>query len=436
MILLSLGELALLGTLWWSGLRQIEGINKSVNDLSDLKDPSPYRVALMGHLGKIHLGLQGYLRSPDALLLEQVVQSRKDFEASLPEFAKENPKLFPKVAMEEIARVFTMFNESIDRALEANTHRMQTRSTLDQNFTRIVFLIDHNLKPIIRSDQPYGDERKDAILNVENLSRAWQQNLVKAWEQPSHAATELTFENDSRGDSYLNRYAHMELLTRERKVEKEIQTLWQANSNLARESFALEQVVTQAVTFMDSQRTQVIQALNKYLPAMPPAELQARKDGFVQLMRFHGVVVCLFAILGLASLRFSAYGVYRLARGEPVWKTKSPSTGTTETPKVLTPKDPTLEMDLKGLITQWTDAAEALYGYTASELKGKSISKLFESDYEISRLYKDLQNAPHATFETTHKAKDGVAFRVKIEFRFLKDSAAKASTIGLVCTRR
>src|SRR5438067_1392854 len=85
----------LLFALWQGVNRQMAGMNQAVNDISELKDPSPFRAALMGYLGKIHLGLQGYLRSAGSSLLDQVAQSRKDFATSLPEFQKQNPKLFP-----------------------------------------------------------------------------------------------------------------------------------------------------------------------------------------------------------------------------------------------------------------------------------------------------------------------------------------------------
>src|SRR5262245_22328969 len=98
----------------------------------------------MGHLGKIHLGLKGYLRSPDPSLEKQVDQSRKDFEALLPEYVKQNPKLFPQAASEEIERSFGLFKEGIDRTLESDAHRRGSRSVLEQNFTQMLYLIDHD----------------------------------------------------------------------------------------------------------------------------------------------------------------------------------------------------------------------------------------------------------------------------------------------------
>src|SRR2546430_9335826 len=154
---------------------------------------------------------------------------------------------------------------------------MQNRTALEQNFARILMLIERNVLPLIRKTQADGEERGEAVLNIENQTRAWQQNLSQAWVQPSEAAQELTFENDNRGQSFLERYSRLELLTRERRVLHEIKALWQTNSDLARESLPLENVVNLAEKAMDAERLQVVATLNRRLPAMPPAQLEGRK---------------------------------------------------------------------------------------------------------------------------------------------------------------
>ncbi len=86
-------------------------------------------------------------------------------------------------------------------------------------------------------------------------------------------------------------------------------------------------------------------------------------------------------------------------------------------------------MDLQGNITAWSREAETLYGYTAEDMRGQSIGKLFESESEIGRLGRDLLAAKQAVFETTHKTKGGRQHpQIKIEFRPLSDT-----TIGLIC---
>ena len=178
---ISFGEALLLWGVWVGIHHETAAVNRTVSEVSELKDPSPFRAALMGQLGKIHVGLEGYLRSPNPSLERQIAESRKDFESLIPEFAKQNPKLFPPIADEEIQRTFGLYQEAIDHTMDASALRMQRRGVLDSNFSRILILIDHDLRPIIRKTQADGLERGEAILNIENQTRAWQQNLAQAW---------------------------------------------------------------------------------------------------------------------------------------------------------------------------------------------------------------------------------------------------------------
>ena len=93
-------------------------------------------------------------------------------------------------------------------------------------------------------------------------------------------------------------------------------------------------------------------------------------------------------------------------------------------------------MDLKGEITEWDAGAQALYGYSAVEMRGQSIGKLFESESEIARLGQELGKAKLATFETTHKTKAGAAIPVRIEFHPVPDATGHAGAIQLICSRR
>lgn len=434
------GEALLLWGLWRGILHETGAANQAVGEISDLKDPSPFRAALTGHLGKIHLSLQGYLRSPDPSLAKQAADSRQDFESSLPEFAGQNPRLFPSEAADEIRRAFELFKGAIDQTLEANTRRTRNRGLLEQNFTRMLDLLDRHLRPLIRKDQPDGDERGEAALNIENQMRAWQQNLAQAWTQPSEAALAVVFDNDNRGETYLERYGRLELLPRERKIQREIRTLWKANSHLARESFALESGVSQSASAMNAGRQQVISALNRFLPVMPPAQLEIRKQAILRMIWLRTAAASALGFLGLVSLIVVALRIYRLTRAS----IRTPASGASNTearpplPRGSDgePTEPTFQMDLKGKITTWSASAEALYGYNAAEMRGQSIGSLFESESEISRLYRELQAARQAFFDATHKTKTGAFIPIRIEFRPIAGGAGRAPAIGIVCTRR
>jgi PAS domain S-box-containing protein len=418
---------------WWGIQKEIASVNQAVNEVSDLRDPSPFRAALLGQLGKIHVALEGYLRSPDASLEKQIDESRKDFEMLLPEFTRQNPKLFPAAANDEIKRGFEILKGTIDHTLDANIHRMAGRAALAGNFERILLLIEHNIRPMIRKEQADGLERGEAIVNIENQMRAWQQNLAQAWTQPSEAASALPYENENRGETYLELYSAMDLLPRERKVLHEIRTLWQTNDDLARESFVKESLVTQAEKAMDAQRLQIIGVLNRYLPALPPSELDAKKQAIITTMRLHMAGVGGIALVGLVSLTIVVLGIYRTLHAPiPV------ADGVYRAPENRTsrPTDASLQMNLKGLITEWSPGAEAMYGYTAVEMLGESIAKIFESESEIARLGQELQKAKGAAFDTSHKTKGGAAILVRIEFHSVADPAGRAVAISLNCSRR
>jgi PAS domain S-box-containing protein len=431
---LAVGEVLLLGGLWMGIRRESRAVNDKVNEISDLRDPSPFRAALLGHLGKIHLAIQGYLHNPDPTLEKQVDDSRADFEALLPDFVAQNPKLFPQAAAEEIRRTFGLFKESVARTMEANTHRLESRGILEQNFTQILYLIDHNLRPLIHKEQADGEERSEAILNIENQARAWHENLAKAWTEPTDVAKAIAYENDNRGQTYLDLYSRLELLPRERKVQRQIRTLWLADSDLARESHVKENLVSQADKAMEAERDEVISTLNRLLPAMPPTELEAKKETILRSIHFHMAGAFVIGLLGLASLVAAVLLGYRVLRAVAKPKTSPVADGLfrPSSPPAAAGQEPTLQMDLKGTITAWSPAAEALYGYSPAEMQGQSIGKLFESESEISRLGRELQEAKQAIFETIHKTKAGASMGMRIEFRPVADSAA----IGLICTRR
>ncbi len=175
-----------------------------VTEVSELRDPSPFRAALLGHLGKIHLSLEGYLRSltdPLCLKNRQVGDSRKEISTrSFQNLCAKIPKLFPQKGAEQIKRTFNLYKEAIDHTLDDNIRRIARRELI-RTLTRLLYLIGHELRPLIQKVKPIAKTASEAILNIENQTRAWHANLTQAWEQPSDAAKALTFENDGRWSS-------------------------------------------------------------------------------------------------------------------------------------------------------------------------------------------------------------------------------------------
>lgn len=94
-------------------------------------------------------------------------------------------------------------------------------------------------------------------------------------------------------------------------------------------------------------------------------------------------------------------------------------------------QDAIVSKDLNGIITSWNKAAERLYGYTANEIIGQSVSLLIPEDHFddlgmiMDRLRKG-ENTEH--FETVRKAKDGRRIDVSLAVSPILD--ANGNVIG------
>ena len=92
-------------------------------------------------------------------------------------------------------------------------------------------------------------------------------------------------------------------------------------------------------------------------------------------------------------------------------------------------EDAIIGKDLEGNIVSWNRGAETIYGYKASELKGKSLSLLMvPGDY--SEEYKELLKRSLTgelikNYETKRKRKDGKIIDVSLTISPIKDSSGK-----------
>ncbi|MBX9656772.1 PAS domain-containing protein, partial [bacterium] len=94
-------------------------------------------------------------------------------------------------------------------------------------------------------------------------------------------------------------------------------------------------------------------------------------------------------------------------------------------------QDAIVSKDLNGIITSWNKAAERLYGYTADEIIGRSISLLIPEDHfddleRIMERFRKGENTEH--FETVRLAKDGRRIDVSIAVSPILD--ADGNVIG------
>jgi PAS domain S-box-containing protein len=97
---------------------------------------------------------------------------------------------------------------------------------------------------------------------------------------------------------------------------------------------------------------------------------------------------------------------------------------------------------LDGTIITWNAGAERLYGYTASEMIGRSVSVLIPSyrPEEISGTLENLSKGEQAgAFETVRVRKDGSSVEVSLAVSPIKDTSGRvigASTVARDITQR
>jgi two-component system CheB/CheR fusion protein len=93
--------------------------------------------------------------------------------------------------------------------------------------------------------------------------------------------------------------------------------------------------------------------------------------------------------------------------------------------------DAIVSKTLNGVVTSWNKGAERIFGYTAAEMVGQHITKIFpterlhEEDYVLSRV-RSGQRIEH--FETVRKAKDGTLLDISVTISPIRD--AKGTVTG------
>ncbi|ETO93858.1 PAS domain-containing sensor histidine kinase [Legionella oakridgensis] len=90
--------------------------------------------------------------------------------------------------------------------------------------------------------------------------------------------------------------------------------------------------------------------------------------------------------------------------------------------------DAIIGKDLNGIITSWNMAAEHLFGYTAAEMVGASITCIISSDrkqdiYQLLKKIKEDKKVEH--YETVCRKKDGTEVKLSISLSPIKDHTGK-----------
>lgn len=90
--------------------------------------------------------------------------------------------------------------------------------------------------------------------------------------------------------------------------------------------------------------------------------------------------------------------------------------------------DAIISKDLNGIITSWNKGAERIFGYTAQEVIGKSVTLLIPPDrqQEEARILQHLRRGEKVEhFETVRVRKDGSSLEISLTISPLRDSAGR-----------
>jgi PAS domain S-box-containing protein len=97
--------------------------------------------------------------------------------------------------------------------------------------------------------------------------------------------------------------------------------------------------------------------------------------------------------------------------------------------------DAIVAITLEGVITSWNKGAEIVYGYSAEEVKGRSVSVLIPPDHldERARLGERIKQGEHiAQYETIRVRKGGAQVHVSLTLSPMKDATGKITAIATI----
>ena len=90
--------------------------------------------------------------------------------------------------------------------------------------------------------------------------------------------------------------------------------------------------------------------------------------------------------------------------------------------------DAILGKDLRGIVTSWNVGAETMFGYTAAEMIGQSITRLIPAERqaeEVEILAKIGAGETIKSFDTVRVRKNGTTIRISATISPIKDAAGK-----------
>src|SRR6185437_12272043 len=206
-VIVTLGcELLFLGIIAAVVTYQVRMVETKITEMADLKDPSPFTARLVGYLNKTNMNLLSYIQNRDDAALQQIAESQKDFENSIVEFQKLNPRLFPATSQSGILNAYQPFKDALRDILRAGDAESEKWTDLLDNNDRVVYLLEHRLRPIIRMDQRKALPRLDLVLNLENVARNIPKDMTESIFRHSGQAEARLAQNDRKFEKLLQIY--------------------------------------------------------------------------------------------------------------------------------------------------------------------------------------------------------------------------------------
>jgi PAS domain S-box-containing protein len=102
---------------------------------------------------------------------------------------------------------------------------------------------------------------------------------------------------------------------------------------------------------------------------------------------------------------------------------------------VTSSDDAIISKDLNGIVQSWNDSAERMFGYTAAEMIGQSITVLFPPDRldEEPKILEQLRRGQRVDhFETIRVTKDGRALDISVTISPVKDATGRVIGVSKV----
>ena len=419
---------------------QVHLVEHKIDDMADLKDPSPFTASLTGLLNTININLVGSLQNRDTLTQEALKNTEKEFETSVQQFQQENPRLFPAEAQSKVIAAYEPYKAAISEALRVGIEQAQKWESLLMNDDDMMFWLEHRLRPIVRDNQADAAERLNLILNLEGQLRSIPKDVTEYVLTRSASSSQQVDQNTDKFAALLHEYTTIARAVNERRNLEALNRLWADNMSLAKEIVAQEGVKREAFARMLQSHQRLLGAIKDALPAVRPEVIEEKKRAIQHSIFLILVLAGALVLGGITSLVVTGVWGYRLMKrnktaAEPE---ASPAQESAETPvaSVKEFRQAMIGIGLDGRIVRWEPGAQRLYGYRPEEIEGKSMSVLFDSEREIQRVSSELKEHKQAAFDTTHRDKNGAAIPVHVVFKCITDPQGKMASLSLVAYER